>query len=237
MRQIAFGLLLLSLFSVSASDSWYKILKERKGTVSFYWAPNNVNISNSRDIIDGVERDLAFAFIDYVNKKYSLNIEVKWIEADNFDEVLRTIEQGTSGIFGTSSISITPERSERFEFTPPYLSDIAVLISGSDVPIANTPGEFNEIFNKRTAVTIKNTTLSAAIEKLQTDLSISFNIQFVENSGQIIDQIVSLDSAFAYIDLPNFLTEFKNSSKIRRQLFYPVKLKGLAMIYPKNSDW
>ena len=33
------------------------------------------------------------------------------------------------------------------------------------------------------------------------------------------------------------MISIKNNSKIRRQFFYPIKLEGLAMIFPKDSDW
>lgn len=234
-------ILLISLFllnlSVLATDSWQKILKEGKGKVTFYWFPNNVSISKSKDVIDGVEHDLAFAFINYLNAKYELDIEVQWIETESFNTVMTTIKSGKDGLFGASSISITEERKKVLNYTPPYLSDIAVLVSSPDVPIAHTPDEFKAVFQGKTGITIANTTLYDALVDLQKQLDIEFPVDYVSNSGQIIDEIEGRSNGFGYIDLPNFLVSVQNASKIRRQFFYPIKLQGLAMVYPKDSDW
>lgn len=220
-----------------SSDSWKTVLKEKKGEITFYWYPNNVNIDDSKDVIDGVERDLAMAFAAYLNEKYELSLKVNWEKTDSFAEVLQRVKSAHGGVFGASSISITSARLKEFNFTPAYLADIAVLVSGPDVPIAHTPAEFREIFKDLTAITIENTTLSSSIDRLSNELNLPFEKAYVDNSGTIIDKIESTSSSFGYVDLPNFLISLKNNGKIRRQFFYPIKLQGLAMIYPKESDW
>ncbi len=238
MRVITLSILLFILcFQSFSNDSWERILSSGSGKVTFYWYPNNVYISDSRDIIDGFEKDLAFAFIDYLNKKYGVTIELEWKETNSFDEILSTVKDGTSGMFGASSISITDERAKDYLFTPPYLADIIVLVSGQNVPLANSSSDFAEIFEGKTAISIRNTTLNNSLLKLKNELSIDFEIDYVKNTGEIIEKLEQADSSFAYIDLPNFLIAFKNAAKIRRQLFYPIRLEGIAMIYPQGSDW
>ncbi len=233
-------LLLLSSHSLTLyanGDAWEKIVREKKGTVEFYWYPNNVVIENSLDIIDGVEHDLARAFINYVNEKYDVQIELRWIETNSFGEVLQTVRQGNGGTFGSSSISITPQRKTYFNFTPPYLADVAVMITNASLPIALTEDELKQTLQGNTAISITNTTLVESLKNLRAHLNVDFNIDFVRNSGNIIDRISNQSNSFGYIDIANFLVAIENNSRVRRQFFYPVKLEGLAMIFPKNSDW
>ncbi len=232
--------LILSLlfgFHLSGSDNWSDIVAAKKGKVVFYWYPNNVTIADSKDIIDGIEHDLAFAFVRYLNERYDLSLEIEWIEASSFGEVMDLVRNGSGGTFGASSISITQERQAYLNFTPPYLADVAVLVSSANVPIARTPEEFEEIFGDLTAISIENTTLNDAILDLERKQNVKFKIRHVQNSGQIIEQIAKTESSFGYIDLPNFLVAIDENSGIRRQFFHPIKLKGLGMIYPKSSDW
>ncbi|MEQ9009477.1 MAG: transporter substrate-binding domain-containing protein [Ekhidna sp.] len=112
---------------IASGDRWKKILKDKEGAVEFYWYPNNVIIENSLDIIDGIEHDLAVSFVNYLNKKHGLSIELKWIETDGFDEVIQTVRDGTGGTFGASSISITEKRSKYLNFTAPYMADVVVI--------------------------------------------------------------------------------------------------------------
>ena len=236
-----FNILLIVLFLVldlhANGDTWEKILLEKKGVVQFYWYPNNVVIENSLDIIDGVEHDLASAFIEFLNDKYSLEIEMQWIETGSFSEVLETISNGYGGTFGSSSISITEERKQLFNFTPPYLADVAVMITNSSLSIALTEDELKQVLNGKTAISISNTTLVSSLEKLREDLQIEFDIEFVRNSGNIIDRIGSQPNSFGYIDIANFLVAIERNTTVRRQFYFPVKLEGLAMIFPKNTDW
>ncbi len=232
-----FSLPLLIGFYLQAGDHWSDILARKNGKVVFYWYPNNVSVSDSKDIIDGIEHDLAFAFVKFINERYDVSLEIDWIQTSSFQEVMELVRTGSGGVFGTSSISITPERQTYLNFTPPYLADVAVLVSNSKVPIARTPEEFKEIFQGLTAVSIPNTTLLEAISDLEKSQNLKFTLQQVQNSGQIIDYIGSTENTFGYIDLPNFLVAIDDNSNIRRQFFHPIKLKGLGMIYPKDSDW
>ncbi|MCR9250044.1 MAG: ATP-binding protein [bacterium] len=238
-RFLIFMLLNLITTSLLAQDDedWTTILNKKEGTVTFYWYPNNISISSSKDILDGVEHELALSFVQYLETKYKVDLELEWEETKSFNEVLDIVRNKSGASFGSSSISITEERRQYLNFTPPYLSDISVLISNSKIPIAQGGEEFREVFQNMTAVTIPNTTYITALEKLEDDLEINFDYEYVENSGQIIEKIENLENGFGYIDLSNFLVALDNSSTIRRQFFYPLKLDGIAMVYPKNSDW
>ncbi len=232
-----FILIILPILSYATGDNWADILSNKKGEVVFYWYPNNISIEDSKDIIDGVEFDLAKSFINYINEKYGVEITLKWIETKSFDDVMDTVRYAQSGVFGASSISITEERKSYFKFTPPYLADVAVLVSSPDVPLAHTSREFVKIFNRLTAVSIPNTTLDKALKELSFKQNLRFDMKYVSNSGEIIAAIENSKNGFGYIDLPNFLVAFDHSSKVRRQFFYPIKLEGIAMIYPLVSDW
>lgn len=234
---VIFSFLVLPWFSHGSGDSWAKILRDRKGSVEVYWYPNNVIIENSLDIIDGIEHDLSVAFVDYLNKEYNVDIELKWIRTQSFEDVMNTVRTGTGGTFGASSISITPQRLRYLNFTEPYMADVAVLISNSELPVALTEEELTSILNNKNAISITNTTLVESLEKLRARLGIDFDVSYVKNSGDIIEIISETPGSFGYVDIANFLVAIDNNTNVRRQFFYPVKLEGLAIIYSKNSDW
>jgi signal transduction histidine kinase/ABC-type amino acid transport substrate-binding protein len=233
---------IISLFTIcslkaTSGDRWKDILENKGGKVVFYWYPNNIRIDQSKDIIDGVEHDLAMAFVQYLNDKYQINLGLDWIESESFDDVMNNVRNAENGIFGASSISITEERKQYLQFTPPFLPDVSVLVSNPSIPLAHTPKEFDEIFKDLTAITIHRTTLRKELLKLKRERKLNFDIEYVNNSGEIIERIDQLKNGFGYIDLPNFLVSFDKSNKVRRQFFYPIKLEGIAMIYPIDSDW
>ncbi|MEO9870975.1 ATP-binding protein [Ekhidna sp.] len=218
-------------------DDWVKILKEEKGVVEFYWYPSNEETEKSLNIIDGIEHDLAIAFIEFISKKYKVSIELKWLEVESFEGVLETIKNAKGGTFGASSISITEERKKFLNFTEPFMADVAVLVSNNYLPTALTEDELRRILTGNTGISIANTTLDQSLRKLQKQLGIEFEIEYETNSGKIIDRITKQTRSFGYVDIANFLDAIGQNIDVKRQFFYPVKLEGLAMIYPKGSDW
>ncbi len=218
-------------------DSWEKIVREGEGVLEIQWYPNKVIIENSLDIIDGIEHDLAVSFVQYINKKYEVSIKIKWIEASNFQDVLESVKKSLNGTFGASSISITESRKRYLNFTNPYMADVAVLVSNNYLPVALTEDELRRILSGNTAVTIRNTTLDEAINDLKEKLQLNFKIEYVDNSGSVIDEIVSKPKCFGYVDIANFLDAIDENVELKRQFFYPIKLEGLAFAYPKESDW
>ncbi|MEP0367476.1 MAG: ATP-binding protein [Cyclobacteriaceae bacterium] len=223
--------------ALAQSYSWNDIVNTGKGKVVFYWYPNNIQVSKSKDVLDGIEHDLSRAFVSYLEEKYNVSITLERQVTNSFIEVMDIVKNGDDGVFGASSFSITRERAKHFNFTPPYMTDIAVLISNANIPVVETSKEFKEVFEGKTAVTIEQTTLSAGVENLRTQYTVNTKVKHVQNSGQIISEIISNEDTFGYIDLANFLIALEKSTQVRRQFFYPLKLEGLAFIYPSGSDW
>lgn len=222
---------------VFGQDSWKDVISTGEGEAHFYWYPNNSTIEKSKDVVDGIEQDIIQSFIEYTNSYYNVTINPKWVDNNDFTEILNIITKGKGGIFGASSISITEERMERMNFTPSFLTDIIVLISHPDLPIAYTQDEFKQSFNGKIAVSIKNTTYDSELIKLRDELGMDLKIKYVKDGGQIIETVEATPNSFAYADLPNYLVAKEHGAVAKRQFFHPVKLKGLAFAYPKGSDW
>lgn len=216
---------------------WKDVVDNGKGTLKVYWFPNNVQIPDSKDVLDGIEQDLIYAFANFIEKEYQVDIQVDLIVTGTFDDVMATIKNGEGGMIGASSISITKEREKFLRFAPPYLSDIAVLVSSAKMPLAHTEEEFRQIFDQATAVTIENTTLINALRDLKQKEGLNFDFELMQNSGDILGRIGELENGFGYIDLPNFMDLTAKDLGIQRQFFYPIKLTGLSLAYPIRSDW
>ncbi|MBT1701005.1 transporter substrate-binding domain-containing protein [Fulvivirgaceae bacterium PWU4] len=221
-------------------QSWAQVKQAGKGTVIAYWYESRPFIYRTPQGMAGLEYELMEGFRRYLKKNFQVELEVVWKEADNFGDTYASIRDGQqNGTFGVSAFSITADREKEVAFSPPYMADISVLITSRNIPIVHTSEEFNRVFSRLKAVTIRETTYEQDIYKLKTQGNLSFDIEYIPSSKNILEAVDERDSAFAFIDLPVYMMMFENdpSINVKRQNMFPVMRKGYALIYPQTSDW
>ncbi len=221
--------------------TWKEVKKAKQGIIEIYWYESRPFVyKNAAGRMEGIEADLIDDFRKYVKEKYQVNLHIKWKEAQDFGNTYSTIRDGQrEGTFGVSAFSITPEREQEVSFTPPYMNDICVLISSQNIPIVKSAEEFDLLFSKLTALTIRETTYEHDLKKLKKEKNLSFAINYIPSSENIVNIISANNDSFAFIDLPIYLMMFSKdpSIKVRRQNMFPIIREGYGIIYPKNSDW
>jgi len=224
-----------------AEPSWAEVKEAKRGIVTAYWYESRPFIY--RDIngkMGGIEYDLLEGFRLFLKDKYSVNLTIQWREADSFNDVYTTFrDQKPHLTFGVSAFSKTEKRQQVVDFSPPYMADICVLITSDDIPILKDISELNAILPKLTAITIKGTTYEQDLMRLQTQGQLSFPMEYIPSSSNIMQAIAKTDSAFGFIDLPVYMMMFNEdpSVKVKRQNFLPIKREGYAILLRKNSDW
>jgi signal transduction histidine kinase len=226
--------------SQNMSDSWATVKEKRQGSVTMYWYESQPFIFRNASGMAGIEYEIIEDFRDYLKEKYGINLRVVWKEGKSFADTYEVVKKAEApGIFGVSAFSVTPERQRDVAFTKSYMSDISVLITSKSIPIVQTREEFNEVFSKLTALTIKATTYEQDILKLKRDGNVDFKIEYIPSSKNILRAVEERDSAFGFIDLPVYMKIFASepSVNVKRQNLFPVKRQGYALIFPKESDW
>ena len=223
------------------TNSWAQVKSAGQGTIKVYWYESKPFIyRNERRQMRGIEAEILEGFRKYLKHSYRVDLRIKWQEANDFGDTYASIrDKKQNGTFGISAFSITPERQQQVGFSPYYMSDISVMISSKDIPVVQSMDEFNRVFSKLTAVTIKETTYEQDLLKLKSGGNLPFPIQYIPSEQNILHTIEKMDSAFGFIDLPVYMMIFNNdpSVNVKRQNLFPIKRKGYAIIFPPSSDW
>lgn len=225
----------------SQLNTWENTIKNKQGQLTIYWYESKPFIYQLKSgEMQGIEYEIIVNFQKFVKQAYGINLEIQWIESKDFGEVMNLLKDSTlKGIAGASALSITAERSKYIDFTNPYMSDISVLISSKNLPIVKSEAEFNQLFSKLTAITIKETTYDADLLRIKRERNIPFKIKYISSSENVLTSIAKTDSSFGFIDLPVYLMYFKQNPniEIQRQNLFPIKRVGYAFALPKHSDW
>ncbi|QSE96542.1 ATP-binding protein [Fulvivirga lutea] len=220
--------------------SWEEVKKNKEGTIDLYWNISKPFIyQDDEGNMQGIEAELIKGFKEYLKLTHNVDLTLHWINSNSFKEFYDYIsESDHNGEFGVSALSITATRLKKVQFTHPYMSDVAVMISRSDVPIFEDKDHFREYSKNLTAITVEATTYEEQLKYLQ-GLGYNFKIDYISSNQPIIENILSSENAFGYVDLPLYLMALKNdpTTPIFRQNLYPIKGLGYGLIMPKVSDW
>jgi signal transduction histidine kinase len=187
----------------------------------------------------GIEYELMMGFKQFIKNQHNIDLDIKWKEGKTFIDTYTTVRDSRDkGVFGAATFSITEGRKNEIGFSPHYMPDISILISSKNIPIVKNVDEFDKVFSKLKAITVKGTTYDEDLQSLKQERDIDFDIKYIP-VDYVIQEVQKTNNAFGFITLPNYLTFMNKNAElsITRQNLYPKKREGYAFIYPMNSDW
>lgn len=191
---------------------------------------------NEEGKLVGIEQEIIAEFLQYVQDVYKTKLDTQWVRQE-FDDVYNSIQSNSLGDLGGGNISITTERQKDVDFSPPYMPDIEVIISGLGLPIVSDTTEFIQFFEKAQAVTIPNNTFEIGLKRLKETYLPDLQIIYVKNYDEMIAQILQNPYSFAYVSLPTYVKLLKQGVPIQKQSLFEIKRTGAAFIFPKQSNW
>lgn len=219
------------------AQNWEQALISKQATIDISWYVSRPFIYEEKSL-QGLESDLMYAFTDYVNDRYGIEVQLKWNEADNFLGVLNQIRSTTNNNqFGISAFSITEDRKQVVKFTDSYLPDITVLVSSQGTPIVKNISEIDDMMKDMVAITIAGTVYEKFLLDLKSNLKVDFPIKYIASNDNVLETIAQIPNSFGFIDLPIYLMWIKNRTPLVRQNFFTVYGTGYGFILPKDSDW
>lgn len=220
--------------------TWDAIQTTKKGSITAYWHESRPFIyKNKRGSMEGIEANLMNGFVKFLKDHKGIELNVVWKEAESFHATYATIAHQKKATFGVSAFSITEKRQKEVDFARPYMADINVLITSENVPVMKNMDEFQEQLPNLKAITIKETTYEEELRRIQKQGNLSFPIEYIPSSQNILRTIANQENSFGFIDLPVYMMIFKEnpSVAVRRQNMFPIKRMGYSFIMPEGSDW
>jgi signal transduction histidine kinase len=221
--------------------TWLEAKQKGKAIITAYWHESRPFVyKNALGKMEGIEYEMLIGFQNFVRKKKGVDLTIVWKEGQSFSDTYTTVRDRKAGVtFGSSAFSITTKRDQEVDFTPPYMSDISVLITSDNIPILKSFDEFNALMPKLTAITIKETTYEQELMRLKQDGNLPFKFQYIPSSKNIMRTIAETDSTFGFIDLPVYMLLFNENPSIhvKRQNLFPVRREGYGLIMPEQCDW
>ncbi len=238
-----FFILLPILSWAQYSGSTYANAKSKKianVTITYSYAPGFAYKGASGQT-EGICVDIMNAYAAYMQKNEGIKINFKYISKNpnNFSGFLNDVKVSKGGVFGLSNTTITEARKASYNFSPPYITNMAILISHKSV---RTLGEGNmkeiaTVFKGMSAVTVKNSTNEKNLKTIKKKYYPSLKIEYVNSFSDAMKVVEKDPTKFTNQDLAYYFEAMKKRSPLKRHPGGDMSKEEFGIIMPKSNDW
>jgi ABC-type amino acid transport substrate-binding protein len=248
MRRLGSGLLglLMGLLLVQASeaqtysgDTWAEA--QEKGSadiVAVYLAEDAFAYKNDDGELTGVEIDIFKQFCNYVKNAKGVKMNVQYVRETSFSKFYDIVKNSKDGVFGLGSTTILDRRRSELQFSPPFINNIAVLVTNGSAKDLKSLGQIDNVYSDKIAVVAEGTTLEGYMENLKQKYYPDLKIERLPTQIEVIEKVASDPKYFSYSDLSVFWPYKQNPEfNVKRQPVGDLAAEVFGFIMPLNSDW
>jgi len=192
---------------------------------------------NSSGDLTGICIEIMDQFMEYMRRVHDVNLTVNYVEGDDFNSYLELVKNGTGGVFGLANTTITNARKEEMAFSTPFITNIAVLVTHSDVPVLQSWNELESTFGKAVAYVPKGTTHENRIENIKNRYLNNLDINNVNNSWAALDKNLEDIGSFSYQDIALFWDYKRQGKPVKRHPIGDQSSEQFGIVMPKDSEW
>lgn len=220
-------------------DSWAQVKANGQGTISLAYVetPSFVYKDNNGKLT-GICVDITNEFVNWVNKTKGVKLQTKYVgDGSNFRGMYDKVKASTGGVFGLGNITITDERKKEVKFSPPFITNFAILITQNNVATLNKLEDISTTFSKLTAYTAKGTLNEKRILELKKKHFPAMKVVTLDTSPDVYEKVFSDPNAFSYLDLAFYLKAVSERKSVKRHPVGDMAAEQFGFIMPTNSDW
>jgi len=214
-----------------------KSSKQANLTYTFSKTPGFIYSSGS--IYAGICVDIMKKFESYVKTKYGITVSAKYQLAadDNFTRMLASVKSGKGGVFGLGNITITDSRKKMYNFSPPFINNISLLVTNKSVTTLTKMEDMATVFKGMTAYTVKGSTNEIEFYRWKKAYYPDMKIAYVGSFSEAVSKVASDSKAFTNVDFTYYLDAKKDKKPVKRHVAGASNSEEFGIIMPKSNDW
>jgi putative glutamine transport system substrate-binding protein len=186
--------------------------------------------------LDGLTVDLMRDFADWVKEAHGLRLRLEFEAEQDWGRFYERVRDGSGGLFGLGNVTITEARREELAFSPPYMNNVAVLITHEDVPELESIGELGEAFSGLRPLAFGGTLHETRLQAIQMEHGLGEGMALASSNEEIVEAVAG-GGYFAYIDAYNYWRAGQAGLPLRRHAVGDDPGEAFGIIMPRDSDW
>ncbi|MCX7638547.1 MAG: transporter substrate-binding domain-containing protein [Cyclobacteriaceae bacterium] len=222
-----------------SGDSWAQVKANKQGTISLAYVETPAFVyKDASGKLTGICVDIMNDFVNWVNANKGVKLQSKFVgDGSSFQGMYAKVKGSTGGVFGLGNITITEERKREVKFSPPFITNFAILITQNQVPTLTKLEDISTVFSKLTAYTAKGTLNEKRLMELKQKYFPNMKIVTLETSPEVYQKIISDPNSFSYLDLAFYLKAVSEQKPVKRHPVGDKAAEQFGFIMPQNSDW
>lgn len=221
-------------------NTWANAQHNKSGTIVLtYIHTPAFSFRNPNNSFGGICADIVKAFIQYVKQYKGVTLRVKVIpETAHFNKFMSDVKNARGGVFGLGNVTITEERKRYYDFSPPFINNLAFLVTHNSIPtLGGSVKNIATHFKGMKAYTVKGTTNEKYLLEIKNKYYPSMQVIYKTKSGEVLSKVAGDNRSFAIIDFNYFVQGLKLNIPIKRHSAGDNHTEKFGIILPKNSDW
>lgn len=211
----------------------------RKGHANLtvaYLSSHGFAYRNDEGELTGVLVDIMEEFADFVHYSHGIDINYDFVEQPDFSSLYSNVKNASGGVFGLGNVTITDQRKQEIRFSPPYMTNIAVLISHDSVEDLRELNTIATGFEGQKALAFQGTLHETRLREIKRHYWPEMEMDFSDSNADII-RMVSRGGYFAYIDIYNFWRAAERGEPLKQHVVGDQASERFGIIMPLENDW
>lgn len=242
-------LILIAVTPVSASDTIdqgdsYQVTQQAQmsglaGTTQLtvlYVPAEGFAYVNPQGQLTGVSVEIMQDFARWLTQRHQLAVQLNFVSETNWQQFYQRIVHAQGGVFGLGNVTITEPRKQELAFSPPYLHNIAALITHQDISPLPEWQALPEQFAKLKPLAFSGTLHEQRINRLRDQYQPNAIVQQVSSNPDLLAKVAS-GQYYAYVDAYNYWRAREAGMPLRDHPIAAESGETFGFIMPHSNDW
>ena len=186
--------------------------------------------------LTGVTVEILHAFANWLANERNLEPELVFKAEADWSVFYARVRDGDGPLFGLGNVTITDERAEELAFSPPYLYNIAVLVSPVVTLADVQPRDIADHFAGLSALAFADTLHEQRLRSLARTHWPSMPIDRASSNDEIVAKVAE-GTHFAYLDAYNYYRALEQGLALQRHSAFDDPGEAFGIIMPLDNPW
>lgn len=189
--------------------------------------------------LKGIEIDILGEYVSWLKQRKNITTVVNYKAYKDFSEFYNSVKEGRSSIVGAGSVTRNLAREKEVSFSPPYLQNVAVLISSGRLATIREKSndDVTRSFSGVNGIAVKGSSHVNYLNNIKSQFLPDMKLRTVENQNQVLQTIISDNTTVGYVDIVAYWAFLKsNPTKfLKIQKAFTEPREELGYILPLNN--